>query len=679
LSPLSSSEADEAPAAPMTYPRLSRERWCQLLLLVMAFACYGRVWTRGAYSDDFLLLSYATAHPYWQAVEETAQLSSRFSQGIMVPLVFRALSGSSPGAFHWAIFHAIALLLFSSSILLYNRILTILDVPWRVRLLAGLVFVLHPVKAEALLWPTNVFAYVLPAFIFLLGMARYFRIAREGRETVGTLLATFTIVLFTAFFTEQIPPLFALLVAVRLYFFGAKRRDVLRNLFCLSSVLVIFIITIMNTGAATRIARTGWVGFGSLAKHLLRVVGLSAAGFIEYSRKNLLDGHSGARILESMMSMWFLLALIPLALLMRQLWKELNKFHQDRVRRPLAVMGIGVLALLAPLSPFMVVKYDVPERGLYIPLLGFALAVAAAFELLGIALPRTWQKAMAVGILALFATAGIMIDQLDQNDFSEYWSYERKLVTQLESSEPDLPENAEISLSYIPRPSGSTPSLVNDFAFQGLLDWLFPNKGVKGSSLADFSTIFQMPSHLLSTQTPEFQPPSDHWVLIWDGKEFVRLTKVRLQASDSSALAHPSAPPGAGKEHSRIPSVELKALMYPVHIQRAYGAEDVLEIGWMMDLVETDLLLLNLSVVRDTREQNNLHLMVSTAYRDGKVQSVFEDLNEKFGYLLTPSAFHKSFFVPHASELLSLDITVKGPGGPICTETVALPDFRAAR
>jgi len=679
LSPLSRNEADEAPAPPMAYPRLSRERWCQLLLLVMAFACYGRVWTRGAYSDDFLLLSYVTAHPYWRAVEETAQLSSRFSQGIMVPLVFGALSGSSPGTFHWAIFHAMALLLFSFSILLYDRILTILDVPWRVRLLAGLVFVLHPVKAEVLLWPTSVFAYVLPAFIFLLGMARYFRIAREGRETVGTLLATFTIVLFTAFFTEQILPLFALLVAVRLYLFGAKRRDVLRNLFGLSSVLAIFIITIMNTGAATRIARTGWVSFGSLAKHLLRVVGLSVAGFIQYRSRNLLDGRSWAPILESMMSRWFLLALIPLVLLTWQLWKETRKFHQDRARRPLAVMGIGVLALLAPLSPFMVVQYDVPERGLYIPLLGFALAVAAAFELLGIALPRTWQKAIAVGILALFAAAGIMIDQLDQNDFSEYWSYERKLVTQLESSEPDLPENAEISLSYLPRPSGSVPSLVSDYAFPGLVDWVFPNKGVKGSTLTDFSTIFQLPSRLLSTQTPEFQPPSNHWVLIWDGKEFVRLTKIRLQASDSSTLALPGSPPIAGKEHSGIRPLELKALMVPVHIQRTSGAGDVLEIGGMMDLPEPDLLLLNLSVVRDAREQNNLRLIVSTAYRDGKVQSVFEDLNEKFGYRLTPSAFQKSFFVPHASELLSLDITVKGPGGLMCTETVALPDFRAAR
>ena len=663
----------------MTYPRLSRERWCQLLLLVLAFACYGRVWTRGAYRDDFLLLSYVTAHPFWQAVEETAQLSSRFSEGIMISLLFRMLSGSSPGAFHWAIFHAIALLLFSSSILLNDRVLTILDVPWRVRLLAGLVFVLHPVKAEALLWPTNVFAYVLPVFIFLLVMARYFRIAREGRETVATLLATFTLVLFTAFFTEQIPPLFALLVAVRLNLFGAKRRDVLRNLFGLSSVLIIFIITIMNTGAATRIARTGWVEFGSLAKHLLRVVGLSAAGFIQYRSRNLLDGHSGARILESMMSMWFLLALIPLVLLTWQLWKEPNAFHKDRARRPLAVMGVGVLVLLAPLSPFMVVKYDVVDRGLYIPLLGFALAVAAAFELLGIALPRTWQKAMGVAILALFGAASIMINQMDQNDFSEYWSYERKLVTQLESSAPDLPESAEISLSYIPRPSGVTPSLVNSFAFQGLVDWLFPNKGLKASSLTDFSTILQLPSHLLSTQTPEFQPPSDHWVLIWDGKEFVRLTKLRLQAFDSSTLALPSAPPIAGKEHSGIRPLELKALMYPVHIQRTYGAGDVLEIGWMMDLVETDLLLLNLSVVRNTREQDNLGLIVSTAYRDGKVQSDFEGVSENFGFHLTPSAFQKSFFVPHASELLSLDITVKGPRGLMCTETVALPDFRAAR
>ena len=142
----------------MTYPSLSRERWCQLLLLVLAFACYGRVWTRGAYSDDFLLLSYAT-HPFWRAVEESAQLSSRFSEGIMIALLLKTFSGSSPGAFHWAIFHAIALLLFSSSILLNDRILTILDVPWRVRLLAGLVFVLHPVKTEALLWPTNFFAY----------------------------------------------------------------------------------------------------------------------------------------------------------------------------------------------------------------------------------------------------------------------------------------------------------------------------------------------------------------------------------------------------------------------------------------------------------------------------------------------------------------------------------------
>jgi len=596
-----------------------------------------------------------------------------------VPLLFRALSGGSPGAFHWAIFHAIAWLLFSSSILLNDRILTILDVPWRVRLLAGLVFALHPVKAEALLWPTSVFAYVLPTFIFLLGMTRYFRLAREGRETVATLLATFTLVLVTAFFTEQIPPLFALLVAVRLYLFGAKRRDVLRNLLGLSSVFILFMIIMMNTGAATRIARTGWVDFGSLARHLLRVVGLSVAGFIQYRSRSLLDGHSGARVLESMMSMGFLLALIPLVLLTRQLWKQPSAFRQDRARRLLAVMGVGVLVLLAPLSPFMVVNYDVPERGLYIPLLGFALAVAAAFELLGIALPGTWLKAMAIGILALFAATGIMMDQLDQNDFSEYWSYERKLVTQLESSAPDVSESAEISLSYIPRPSGVTPSLVNSFAFQGLVDWIFPDRGVKASSLADFSTILQLPSHVLSTQTAEFQPPPHHWVLIWDGQEFRRLTKVRLQASDSGTPALPSAPPIAGNEHSGIRPLELAAWMYPAHIQRTYGAGEVLEIGWMMDLAEADLLLLNLSVVRNPREQDNLRLVVSTSYRDGKVQSVTEDTNDKFGFLLTPSAFQKSFFVPHASELLSLEIAVKGPQGLLCTETVTLPDFRAAR
>jgi len=268
-----------------TTSALTRERLLLAALLLLATVTYGNVWSRGAYADDFIHFSHVAGKPLWEAVQSWPEkLPSRVAQGLTVALVLSVFGGDSPAGFHWAWFHALAVLAFVLSVLVVDRILRVLDVPWRVRLVSCLVFVLHPAKSEALMWAGPITGYALPLLVFLFGVWRYFQRAREGREALPALIVVWCAVLYAVLSIEQFLPVFAAVVGVRLLLFGSTRVAVARNAagFCAIAMAFVFSVAASGAGMAERFERHGFVDLPSLPKNLANVAFHSMAALTEY-------------------------------------------------------------------------------------------------------------------------------------------------------------------------------------------------------------------------------------------------------------------------------------------------------------------------------------------------------------------------------------------------------------
>lgn len=640
------------------------------MLLSLVIAAYGRVWARGGYSDDFYLLSYSNSQSYLSAMRHwTQEFNSRISHGVIIPLMYRGLSGNSPEAFHWAAFHALGLLAFGLSVYLLDRILRILKVPWRMRTFANLIFVLHPIKTEALLWPAAMTLYVIPLFLFLLGAWLYLGNARQGRETAFSMILPFCLFLFTALSVEQFLPLLAIVVAVRMVLFPRAKLNVFWSLFGFTTISAIFAGLVIFGPTARRLDRHGWIGLAGIPDRIMEVLSLLVAGLIEYRHRTLLDGHHWQVLTESVMSAPFLLGLILLAALAWQLWKRGTVDSEDSPWPSIAALGLGGIILIGTISLFFAVNYGLSARGFYIPLLGVALMAGAALDLLCRLFTRAWQQAILVGGLLVIAIGCLVVSLVDQNDFSSYWAMEKKLIRQVRSAAGEFPSQARVSLLYFPAPGGVAPGLVDDFTFYRMLEWVAPAKHLAGSSLTDLSEVFRLPSDLAPGETVDLQAPPDHWVLLWSDLEHrvIRLQTLRLKGFLADASAESDRLSVQTLPDTGMEALELDAHMAPLSTRPLSEARGSLDATWTMDLPQLDLASFHVRVRAVNEPDYDLRLVVRVDYADGSREYSYTYVSTKLGFIESGGSLEKSVFVSRISKARALEMSVRGLGTTLST------------
>ena len=671
---------------PVSPPPRNRQRWGLAVLLALVVVAYGRIWTRGGYSDDFYLLSYSTSQSYSAAVRHwTQEINSRISQGFTVPLLYKSLSGASPSDFNWTALHGLGLLALALSVLLLDRNLAAAQVPWRTRTITTLIFALHPIKTEALLWPAAMTVYVIPLAIFLLGTWLYLNSAKRGRDSAFSLVLPFCLILYAALSVEQFLPLFAIVLAVRMALFRPTGKSVLWNLVGFVSLSAIFACSVIFGATARRVGRFGPVGLASLPDRLLEMLSESVAGFIEFRHRTFFDSTHRGVLLESVTSAPFLLGFILLGVVAWRQWSRKQDGCEDSPRRSILTMALGALIVMGTLSPFLAVRYGLTPRAYYLPFLGMALTAGAGVELLFNLFSRNWQKALlAIGLLA-GGSACLAIDLIDQNDFSRYWSIEKRLVRQLQGAQAEIPAQSRVTLLYLPEPRTVAPSLVNDFAFQRLLEWIAPDNHLSGSSLTDLSVIFRLPSELGAGEIVDLQAPADNWVLLWSEREqrMIRLKTMRLMRAPAGPPATTDFPPAEDRPATSLESRDLDAILAGGSTRTPSAANAVVEVDWRIDFPQLDLASLGVRVNVGGRPDGNLRLTVRVDYSDGSRLEIYDTVWAESGFVGSGGGMGKSVFVERFSQVRALQLSVSGGGVdsgvlrvPISGGTTGLPDSR---
>ena len=655
---------------------LSRERWGLTILLLLVLAAYGRFWMRGGYTDDFYLALYSNSQSYFDAVRHWPQtFNSRISHALILPALYKLFRGNSPAEFNWAGLQALGLVALGLSVYLLDRILASLQVPWRIRTVANLIFVLHPLKAEALLWPAAMTLYVIPLLFFLVGTWLYLGNARQGRETAFRMVLPFCLFLFAALSVEQFLPLLAIVLAVRIYLFPPAKAQLFWNLFGFALISAIFVsLVIFGPTTARRLTMSGWIDLAAIPNRILEVLAILVAGLVGYRHRTLLDGHHWRMLTEAVTTAPFLLGLLLLVTLAWQLWKWGATDSEESPRRAIVTMGVGGLILMGTVSPFLPVNYGLSARGFYIPLLGAALMAGAAMELLCGYFSRSWQQAILVAGLLGIGISCLVVSSVDQDDFSSYWSMEKELVLQLQSAEGDIPPQARVSLVYFPPPQSQAPNLVDDFSFHKMLEWIAPAKHLSGSSLTDLSEIFRLPSDLAPGETVDLQTPPDHWVLLWSDLEHrvIRLKTLRLTgfSADAAAESEPlsvQTPPDSG-----IEALELDATMAPLSTQALPEARGSLDATWKIELPQLDLASFHVRVRAADQSDYSLRLIARADYDDGSREYAYSFVSSKGGFFESGGALQKSVFVGRISKVRALQISVRGLGVNLSTLQVPI-------
>ena len=571
-----------------------------------------------------------------------------------MPLLMKVLVGSNPESFHWEIFHAVGILAFLLTVLLMNKILQIFNIPWRVRLIACLFFALHPVKNEAILWPAAIVGYVLPFLVFLFASWIYLVWAKQGRETITSLIVVLILILFSIFSIEQLVPLFSVLVFVRLLFFKPPRIQMMSNILGFILLTAIFAIVTFSGATAERIERHPFPSIASLPTHIMSVLSNSSVGILSYPFRILLDSCYWRELLSVVIGFDFLLVAILLTFLF---WLLIRHFSSESCNLNLtpkmlrALFLVGFIIWIITLSPFMVTSYYIPNRALYIPLFGFSIMVAVLYEYIFQNVGKRWQKiALAAGLTG-FLGIFVLINIYTQNDFEKEWRVEKQIITYLANTKKEILPNTEINLLNL---SYASPSLRNDYALNGIAQWIFQGKNISGSTLKNLSEIFSFPIDFNSSDCIELSPQKNNWVLFWSDDHLVRVKKIHLFHNQNNVpkqiMNVVKAPRGTKQP------VDLEALVLPLDMSAQYDNYEV-KAKDIIFLKQLDIGLLRISIKGNGIADNRLRLLVHANYEGTKLP-YDQNVSSRTGFQFQGKECTRDFFIKDFSKLKSLEISL---------------------
>ena len=151
----------------------SSYRWLWIgAVALLSWLSYGDVVGRGLYADDFVFGWLSQSHTYWDAVRywhEVAPAGDRLFLAILTPFVYGLFCSRSLLESHLGAFHVLLVAIHLANTVLLWLLLR----RYRLRPLASgtgaLLFLLHPAKNRAVLWPAAAYGYGIPLLLFLLG------------------------------------------------------------------------------------------------------------------------------------------------------------------------------------------------------------------------------------------------------------------------------------------------------------------------------------------------------------------------------------------------------------------------------------------------------------------------------------------------------------------------------
>ena len=575
--------------------------WLPLACLLVVLS-YGDVGSRGGYGDDFVLLEYSVSREYVDAVLQwPSRFNSRLGQAVTGTFLYQIFSGDGAADYHWWGFHLLALISLAVILIAMNGVLEVVGVPTIGRIAAVLLIALHPAKNQALMWPATIFGYMLPMAGLLTATWFYYRCARSGRESPIGLLTVAVIALWTMLSLEQFVPLVILVVFFRLMIWRPERWRLLSHLAGLAVLLGVFVASVLAGGTSGRMARFAFNGAADVVQHAGTTLFGAGRYLLVEPFRPLLDPDYTQDVLGVVASPWFAAVLLLVGL---AAWKLMKLPAEDvvsnrKIRQLLFVAGAGALVIMSGLLPMLAVKYYLPERAIAIPLVGFALTVAAGFLFLWHLAPaRVWRGVLAVG-LAVVLVAYTVADFWTQRAYAQYWHTQKILIEAVEADTATMAPRETIALFNFPRSYTGVPSLINDFSFPALVRWT-SGKDIVGNALGDLFDILQVSPESAGVLIP---PAGVH--LLWYATEGPEA----ISGLRPAVTEQPLPTTGGNHDDDRSASGMIGYRRYAVDIETRYPNGARLQVAELYRIPSLDsaALRVHLSAPGVTRQRLTVH------------------------------------------------------------------------
>lgn len=154
--------------------------WTRLLplgsILIVTTLAYGGVWTRGIMDDDYCMGMHANTNTYLDGVGSwLEENNSRLFLAILQTAIYRIPLFSDPVSANWVPMHLVMVGMHLAICTLVYRFLLQAGVAVAPALAAALVFGVHPMISQPVLWPAAAFGYVLGTLLVIGAVASYLR------------------------------------------------------------------------------------------------------------------------------------------------------------------------------------------------------------------------------------------------------------------------------------------------------------------------------------------------------------------------------------------------------------------------------------------------------------------------------------------------------------------------
>ena len=178
------------------------QAWAYLVILLAVFVAYGAVWTRGIQGDDLCMCELAATSSYWDAVRQWLDnWNGRLFMALTQIGTYHLPWFHDPLRAPWYLIHGMAVLGHFSVCGLLFRLLVRAGIAPGASLAATLVFAVHPITFEPVLWLAESYGYVFGNLLTLLAAWAYLEYERQSN--IGWLALAFLLALFAALEIEQ--------------------------------------------------------------------------------------------------------------------------------------------------------------------------------------------------------------------------------------------------------------------------------------------------------------------------------------------------------------------------------------------------------------------------------------------------------------------------------------------
>jgi len=463
------------------------QAWAFAVVSLAVLVAYGAVWTRGVQGDDLCMCELASAHGFWDAVRSWLNnWNGRLFLALTQIGTYHLPWFSDPLRAPWYLIHAIVVLAHITFCGLLFNFMVRAGIATGAALTATLVFAIHPITSEPVLWLAESYGYVFGNLLTLLTVWAYLEYERRG--TIGWFALTMLMALFATLGIEQY--LFVLGALAFVYLFRSLwQRPVYPPwlpLLIVSCCALVFAAVHFGlfSGTAERIAKT--------TGQIQHVAGPGIAWKLAWGL-SLFPDHSpyggvlqvGLRILTQH---GWLIALVALAAL-GTAWRIaaasswLVVATSSLPNRHLWLIIVGVAVFSAALLPFAFTgKYGIATRNMYVALPGLLIVGAAVLDFLSeLKVWRTAIRFILAPAVAAFIAMSLAINIGAQALFAQSWQLHQVVIHAIKTDAEAIRQSKAVEVTGIPPvPYEAISQLSTAWAFPCLVRWVVGENDVKG-------------------------------------------------------------------------------------------------------------------------------------------------------------------------------------------------------